>query len=230
MKSIKTHLIGIALVIAILALVFVPLGYYCINNREKFFSVKTKTMFTLRDFDQIYERAAERLERGLYDKAYELLRETASQVMTRDFACETLTMMGDLLYNTPYYDEKRKYKDALFFYLLAGTREKTDDNQMWRYYQMANCQKELGYSISAITAYEDFMVRFPQTPYMEQVKLSLSELFIEREHLEKARTMLMSVLEETGDEDILSETIYNLARLYSKEADLLPEPKTETRE
>ncbi len=229
-KYIKSHFIGVAMIIGMLALVFIPLGYYCYENKEKFFSVKTKKLFTLRDFENFYDRASERLERGLYDEAYNMLREAAAQVMTREFACESLTMMGDLFFDTPYSSDNRKYRDALFFYLLAGTRENPDENQMWRYYQMANCQKYLGYSISAITAYEDFLIRYPDNPYMENIELSLAELYIQREHIEKAREMLLSLLDSTTDDAMLSKTVYHLAQLYSKEAELLPEPKFENRE
>jgi outer membrane protein assembly factor BamD (BamD/ComL family) len=218
------------MVIFMLAAVFVPLAYYCYENKEKFFSVKTKKLFTLRDFQSIYDRASERLERGLYDDAYDMLRESAAQVMTREFACEALTMVGDLLYNTSFCPDNRKYKDALFFYLLAGTRENPDENQMWRYYQMSNCQKNLGYSISAITAYEDFLVRYPDNPYVENIQLSMAELFIDREQIERAREALLSLFETTEDDDMLSKTIYNMAQLYAKEAQLLPKPKFENPE
>ena len=227
MKYVKSHLIGVGMIIGMLAVIFVPLGYYCYENKEKFFSVKTKKLFTLRDFDNVYDRAEERLERGLYEEAYNMLREATAQIMSREFASESLTMMGDLFFNTPYSSDKRKYRDALFFYLLAGTRENPDDKQMWRYYQMANCQKYLGYSISAITAYEDFLIRYPENPYMENIELSLAELYIQREHLDKAREMLLSLLESTNDDAMLSQTVFQLAKLYYKEAELLPEPKIE---
>lgn len=228
-NSIKFHFSGIAIILLAFSVVAVPFGMYCYTARYKFYSDATKSLFTRKDYDEALMRASENLNRGLYYQALEVLKSASDKIMKRDFACEALTSFGDLLYNTRYSpDEKIKYNDALFFYLLAGTLPRSDGNEIWRYFQIANCHKKIGYDVSAISEYQDLIKRYPQSDYVEQSKLELAYLFYNRAKFIEAKEILQDLLNNTGSEVILSKALYEMALLHMQEAASLPKVKKTT--
>lgn len=223
LKNIKYHIIGVFIVITALLLLLVPLGYYCYTFREKIFNIKAKQLYTRRDFDNAFARAKNKMERGLYNDAHDILKTAAEQVMTRNFACEAITSIGDFFFFTKYTDDKVKYKDALFFYLIAATQTKKDKQEVRRYFQVANCHKFLGYELSAMTDYEVFINNFPESSYIEDAKLSLSALLVKRKRLKKANEIILGLIHKTESQDVLEQSIFLMAKSHIAEAEIIEE-------
>ncbi len=225
MKSLKFHIIGVAVIITALFVVGVPFGSYFYHYRDKMFLMRIKKVFTLRDLDNAYADAREGIERGLYDRSYKILKIASDRIMGREFACKGLTDIGDILYSAQFVDPKKKYKDALFFYSLAGTREQNDGNEMWRYFQIANCHKYLDYDLSAIEGYRVFLKGYPDSPHIDQAKLDLSSLLIKKKKVDEAHKLLMQLIDQTNEREILSSAIFELSQLYIKRSNMKPENK-----
>ena len=223
MKNIKYHVIGVIILLAALFLLLAPLGYYCYTYREKIFNVKSKELYTRRDFDKAFAAAKNKMERGLYDDAHSILKNAAEHVLVRDFACEVITSIGDFFYFTKYTDDKEKYKDALFFYLLAATQIKKDPLEIWRYFQVSNCHKMLGYDLSAMTDYEVFINNFPESDYVEEAKLSLAGLLVKRKRLSKANQILLELVDNTDSQGVLEYAVFLMAKMHVAEAEIIEE-------
>ncbi len=230
-QSIKVHFAGIAIILVSIAAVGVPYGMYCYTSKYKFYSDSTKSLFTRKDYDNALNEASEKFERGLYYDAREIIKSVSDKIMKRDFASEALTTFGDLFYNTKYApDDKIKYNDALFYYLLAGSLNRSDKKEIWRYYQIANCHKNIGYDLSAITEYKELIKNYPESVYVEEARLELACLLYNREKIQEAKDVLQYLITNTRSQTILSSALYEMAGLYMKEASILPDIKKTTNE
>ena len=228
-KNAKYHVIGALIVLTAVLLLAVPLGYYCYTFREKIFNVKSKDLYTRRDFEKAFVSAKNKMERGLYDESHQILKTATEHVLVRDFACEVITSVGDFFYFTKYTADKVKYKDALFFYLLAATQTQEDPQEIWRYFQVANCHRKLGYELSAMTDYDVFINNFPESEYTEKAKLSLASLLIKRKRLDKANEIILELIDNTQSQNVLEYAVFLMAKMHISEAEIITEQEAKKR-
>jgi len=222
-KNVKYHIMGALILVTAVLLLAVPLGYYCYTFREKIFHVKSKDLYTRRDFETAFGVAKNKMERGLYDDAHKILKIAAEHVLVREFACEAITAIGDFFYFTKYTEDKVKYRDALFFYLLAATQTTEDPQEIWRYFQVANCHRRLGYELSAMTDYDVFINNFPESEYVEKAKLSLASLLIKRKRLNKANEIILELVDNTQSQNVLEYALFLMAEMHISEAEIITE-------
>lgn len=221
----KTHLIGFAVLCIACALVFVPTLLYVVHQIKKIPGVSKETLYTHKDFEQELRTAQELIERGSYDQGIDILDLASRHSMNRYFSQEVSASIADVLYDTPTTDQKRKYEDALRFYVLSLTVSIDDDHRAWKNFQIANCHKELGNKENAIALYKDFIERFPDSEYIDSASLSLVSLYLHKNKYSLARSLLKKLMKNTESDDVLSQAVFGLAQSYLQE--IKPKPVNE---
>lgn len=221
----KQHFIGAGVVFVAFLAVILPVIGHILAMRQKQASEKflSHQVITLREFETVLGDAAVNIERGLYMKAYQMAKDASDKILHKEFSYNAFIKAGDLFFATEFTHDKQKYIDALYFYMLAQEQEKPFDNEQWRKYQIANCYVQLGYVPNAITEFTQFINDFPLSPYLINAKMFLAGLLIEKKKIDEAQQILLEIIDTADSDESMSEIVYQLAQLYLKRADLLPE-------
>ncbi|RJP61214.1 MAG: outer membrane protein assembly factor BamD [Candidatus Auribacter fodinae] len=218
-KQLMYHAIGILVLVVMLCAVTLPTLYYIRYKNGALLDSSQIKLYSYEQFELDLAEAGEFLERGLYDNAIILLRESARNSLKRYFAAEALTRIADLLYSSEEIQNQDRYVQALEFYGVAMSFSEDQQARIWKSFQIANCHFKTSSIDSAIALYKDFINKYPDSEYCVDAQLNLASLYLKRNKFSLARETLQVVLNTAVSEKQFSLAVFQLANSFMQESE-----------